>query len=155
MGYFKTAKFGDCEKLAPIIRETDKQEVWASHGLEPLQALKMAFVSSEEVNSIVDDKEDIIGMFGVARQGDIGSPWLILSDGIYEKPAYTRQFFKGSIEWVKRIQENYPLLTNYVAEDNEAAIKWLKLLGFKFISYHPNYGVNPKPFYNFVRIRSK
>lgn len=154
MGYFRPAQFGDCAKLAPNLREKDKEEIWASHGMLPDPALRFSFLFSTECNSIIDDNEDIIGMFGVTKEGNYGVPWLLMSDGIYEKPRYSRQFLAGSKKWVNKIQEQFPLLTNFVAEDNEAAIKWLKLLGFKFIARHERYGVNPKPFYNFVRIRS-
>ena len=154
MGYYRLAKFGDCKVLAPNLRQADKDEVWASHGQKPLQALKISFLLSEECNTIIGDNEDIIGMFGVTRHGKkIGIPWLLMSEEIY-KPSHVKQFIPQSIEWVKKVQERYDILVNYVAQDNTKAIRWLRLLGFTFISLEPNYGVNPKPFYEFVRIRS-
>jgi hypothetical protein len=153
MGYYRLAKYGDCKVLAPNLRQADKDEVWASHGLGPLEALQFSFLLSEEANTIISDNEDIIGMFGVTKHGDIGIPWLLMSDDIYQ-PSHVRQFVPTSKKWVKEVQERYKILVNYVAQDNDKAIKWLRLLGFTFISLEPNYGVNPKPFYEFVRIRS-
>ena len=153
MGYYRLAKYGDCKVLAPTLRQADKDEVWASHGLLPLQALQFSFLLSEEANTIISDNEDIIGMFGVTKHGDIGIPWLLMSDDIYQ-PSHVRQFVPTSKKWVKQVQERYKILVNYVAQDNDKAIKWLRLLGFTFISLEENYGVNPKPFYEFVRIRS-
>lgn len=153
MGYYRLAKYGDCKVLAPNLRQADKDEVWASHGLGPLEALQFSFLLSEEANTIISDNEDIIGMFGVTKHGDIGIPWLLMSDDIYQ-PSHVRQFVPTSKKWVKEVQERYKILVNYVAKDNDKAIKWLRLLGFTFISLEPNYGVNPKPFYEFVRIRS-
>lgn len=153
MGYYRLAKYGDCKVLAPNLRQADKDEVWASHGLLPLQALQFSFLLSEEANTIISDNEDIIGMFGVTKHGDIGIPWLLMSDDIYQ-PSHVRQFVPTSKKWVKQVQERYKILVNYVAQDNDKAIKWLRLLGFTFISLEENYGVNPKPFYEFVRIRS-
>ena len=153
MGYYRLAKYGDCKVLAPNLRQADKDEVWASHGLLPLQALQFSFLLSEEANTIISDNEDIIGMFGVTKHGDIGIPWLLMSDDI-DQPSHVRQFVPTSKKWVKQVQERYKILVNYVAQDNDKAIKWLRLLGFTFISLEENYGVNPKPFYEFVRIRS-
>jgi len=152
MGYYRPSKYGDCKVLAPTLREEDKQEVWSSHGLTPLQALQMSFLLSEEANTIIGDNEDIIGMFGVTNQGDIGIPWLLMSDAIYNR-SHARQFIPQSREWVERVQERYKVLINFVAQTNEKAIKWLRVLGFTFISLEPKYGVNPQPFYQFVRIR--
>ena len=153
MGYYRLAKYGDCKVLAPNLRQADKDEVWASHGLGPLEALQFSFLLSEEANTIISDNEDIIGMFGVTKHGDIGIPWLLMSDDIYQ-PSHVRQFVPTSKKWVNQVQERYKILVNYVAQDNDKAIKWLRLLGFTFISLEENYGVNPKPFYEFVRIRS-
>lgn len=153
MGYYRPAKYGDCKVLAPNLREEDKSEVWASHGLKPLEALQFSFILSEECNTIISDNEDIIGMFGVTNFGDVGVPWLLMSDEIY-KPSHAKQFVPQSKKWVSEVQKRYKLLVNYVAQENDKAIKWLRLLGFTFISLEPNFGVNPKPFYEFVRIRS-
>lgn len=153
MGYHRPSKYGDCKVLAPKLRDEDKTEVWASHGLEPLPALQFSFLSSEEARTIIGDNKDIIGMFGVCNdKNGIGTPWLLMSDEIYNR-SHARQFVPESKRWVNSIQERYKVLVNFVDKDNDRAIKWLRLLGFTFISLHENYGVNPKPFYEFVRIK--
>lgn len=92
-------------------------------------------------------------MFGVCNdKNGIGTPWLLMSDEIYNR-SHARQFVPESKRWVNSIQERYKVLVNFVDKDNDRAIKWLRLLGFTFISLHENYGVNPKPFYEFVRIK--
>jgi hypothetical protein len=153
MAYYRPSKFGDCKVLAPNLRDSDKREVWASHGLEPLKALQFSFLLSEECNTIISDKQDIIGMFGVNNMGNIGVPWMLASDGLYE-PSTARKFIKESKEWVNNTQGKYSVLVNYVAKDNHKTLKWLKFLGFTFINLHKKYGVNPQPFYEFIRIRS-
>ena len=153
MGYHRPSKYGDCKVLAPKLRDEDKAEVWASHGLEPLPALQFSFLSSEEARTIIGDNEDIIGMFGVCNdKNGIGTPWLLMSDEIYNR-SHARQFVPESKRWVNSIPERYKVLVNFIAKENDRAIKWLRLLGFTFISLHENYGVNPKPFYEFVRIK--
>lgn len=153
MAYYRPAKFGDCKVLAPNLRDTDKREVWASNGLSPLAALQFSFVLSEECNTIIDDNEDIIGMFGVTNCGTLGVPWLLMADESTTL-GFNKEFVMQNREWVNRVQERYPMLANLVSQENTRAIKWLRLLGFKFIALRENYGVNPQPFYEFVRIRS-
>ena len=153
MGYYRPSKYGDCKVLAPNLRQEDKTEVWASHGLEPLTALRFSFLASEECNTIIGDNEDIIGMFGVTKHDEtIGVPWLLMSDEIYNR-SLARQFVPESKRWVKELNNRYKILVNFIDIDNEKAIKWLRLIGFTFISIDPHYGVNPKPFYEFVRIK--
>jgi hypothetical protein len=153
MAYHRPSKYGDCKYLAPNLREEDKAEVWASHGFDPLSALRFSFLASEECNTIIGDKQDIIGMFGVTKHTEtIGVPWLLMSDEIYNR-SVARQFVPESKRWVKEINNRYPILVNFIDVDNTRAIKWLRLIGFTFIRLDPEYGVNPKPFYEFVRIK--
>tara|TARA_R100001460_G_scaffold3427_5_gene10428 strand:- start:10006 stop:10467 length:462 start_codon:yes stop_codon:yes gene_type:complete len=153
MAYYRPSKYGDCKVLAPNLRYSDKREVWASHGLRPLKALQFSFLLSQECNTIISNKEDIIGMFGVNNMGNIGVPWMLASNGLYE-PSTVRKFVKVSREWVSKTQNRYPILVNYVAKENQKTIKWLRFLGFTFTNLIENYGVNPQPFYEFIRIRS-
>jgi len=48
--------------------------------------------------------------------------------------------------------KSYKVLYNFVYAENHSAIKWLKALGFTFIKYHEEYGMQGKPFYEFLRI---
>ena len=50
------------------------------------------------------------------------------------------------------ILKKYKVLYNFVYAENDSAIKWLKSLGFTFIQYHEHYGMQGKPFYEFLRI---
>lgn len=153
MGHYRPSKYGDCKVLAPKLRKEDKAEVWASHGLNPLSALRFSFLASEQCNTIIGDNKDIIGMFGVTKHDEtVGVPWLLMSNEIYNR-SVARQFVPQSKLWVKEINSQYPVLVNFIDVDNEKSIKWLRLLGFTFIKLHPEYGVNPKPFYEFVRIK--
>ena len=151
--HYRPSKFKDCRNLAPIIRDTDKREIWASHGLTPLAGLQLSFLVSEECNSVVNDNQDIIGMFGVTNNGTVGVPWLLMSEAS-EGLSFNREFVTQNKQWVTEVQKRYQVLTNFVSQENKRAIKWLKILGFTFISLKPNYGVHPQPFYEFVRIRS-
>ena len=58
------------------------------------------------------------------------------------------------MEWVEKINNDYPLLLNYVHADNTVSKRWLKSLGFQFIDLIKEHGVGREPFYQFVRIKN-
>lgn len=148
-GYARVASMQDALDLAPRMREADKQEVRASHGVGPLDALTIAFKASSSAYTMVLDGE-IVGMFGVAPGGEegAGSPWMLCSDKFYEG---SRQFARECREWIARLHEGYPLLYNYVDARNTRAIRWLRWCGFRFFAARP-YGVEGRPFHEFCRI---
>lgn len=153
MAYYRPSDYEDCAVLAPKLRDVDLREIQASSGSSGFQSLAYSYWGSYECNTIISDKEDIIGMFGVAKgfQG-VSFPWLLMSDGIYEK-GFARQFIPQAQEWVDRMQKDNEIMTNWVSCDNRVAIRWLKSLGFSFINKVDEFGVGKKPFYEFVRIR--
>lgn len=150
MAYYREATLEDCTELAPKMREQDKQEVWDSHNLLPLEALQKSLEASTECYSIIDDHDRVVGMFGLAYQGTAGVPWLLASDGLRK---IAKQFIRHNREIVEGWLDRTPLLINYVSAENTTAINWLKWLGFTFIRLVPDFGVEKKPFYEFVRIR--
>lgn len=151
MAHYRTATLADCIKLAPNLREADKEELLLSSGEEPLEALIMSLQVSEECNAIINDEGEIVGLFGVATvDEDLGSPWLLGSEGIKD---IALEFIAGSHDWVNQVQERYSVLFNYVHAKNEVAINWLKKLGFRFIQKIEKFGAGEAPFYEFVRIK--
>lgn len=149
--YYAPSKKDEVYELAPKLRQQDKDEVWASSGATPEEALLVSFESSDEVNTIYAPDGEAIGMFGVADTPDpnMGVPWLLASPRL---PEISREFIPQSIEWVKRMNKKYPLLVNYVDQRNTVSIRWLRMLGFVFIHDFKEFGVGKKPFYEFVRI---
>lgn len=84
-------------------------------------------------------------MFGVSENGAI---WLLASDDI-QKIRFS--FLRESRKVVELLNQKYRTLWNYVDCRNELHLRWLKWCGFKFIR-QLKYGVNQKPFYEFIRI---
>jgi len=148
MAHYRPSVREDCELLAPFLREQDKHEIAASHGLEPLAALQLSFMVCEECNSIIHD-DSVIGMFGVSDGGEYGVPWLLGSDRLLE---IKKEFIPQADAWVKEVNQRYPLLLNYVHAGNTVSKRWLKSLGFVFLKRIEEYGVGKEPFYEFVRI---
>ena len=152
MAYFRPSEAIDCLKLAPKLREQDKNEVMASHGLEPVTALHLSFKLSNKSYSIIHDDE-VIGMFGYGP-GDsdiVAVPWLLASDKLKE---ISREFLPQSKTWVEEVNKDFPILVNYVDARNTVAIRWLKFLGFKFIRKIDKFGLGQIPFYEFVRVEN-
>ena len=67
-------------------------------------------------------------------------------------PKLENRFSAKNANVVTMFNEKHPLLSNYVDAINELHIKWLKWCGFTFINKHEKYGVEQRPFYEFVRL---
>jgi len=148
MAHYRKATEKDVQELSEKMREADAIEVMASNGLTPLEALTQGFELSESLAII--HKDELIGMFGVAKIGDdIGSPWMLGSDKI---PEIKKDLLTQALDWVVETNKQYPLLVNYVDARNKVAIRWLKYLGFNFVRKIPYHGTGRVPFYEFVRI---
>ena len=148
MAHYRAAIKKDVAELSAKMRKADAEEVMASSGLTPFEALTKGFEMSKGLSII--HKDELIGMFGVAKIGeDIGSPWMLGSDKI---PQIKKDLLTQALEWVIKTNKEYPLLVNYVDVRNKVAIRWLKFLGFNFVRKIPHHGVGRVPFYEFVRI---
>ena len=148
--YPRKARKKDCKQLAKVMREADAREVKASHGHTPYEALLNSYKKSYTCSSWVFNGK-VIAMCGVARlDKHTGSPWLLGSDELVNTPSVTFALLRESTKWIERKQRNHPLLMNYVHAENEASLKWLKYLGFRFIR---KVELSNEPFYEFVRIK--
>ena len=65
--YIRSSKRNDCYELAKTLRQQDVQEVFASGGRNPSQALIRAYLTSHLhcYTIILDDK--VVGMFGISK----------------------------------------------------------------------------------------
>jgi len=140
----------DVDWLKDNLRPEDAEEVTASHG-SPEEALQLGLDESEECwTIIVEDTEEIAGIYGVCREDEMtGVVWLLTAPPITKIQI---PFLRGSRKWVRDINKKYPLLTNAVDADYQVAIDWLRFVGFTFIKRHETWGVGNKPFLEFVRI---
>jgi hypothetical protein len=131
------------------MRLQDANEVQASHGWSPLEALQESYKGSYECNSIIHEDGSVVGMFGVSDQGIFAMPWLLGADKMLDTRV---EFIPQAIEWVNRMSTQHPLMFNFVHAENTVSLKWLKSLGFEFIREIKDYGVGKQPFIQFVRI---
>jgi hypothetical protein len=137
----------DAGQLAPLMRQADIEEVRASSGSTPLEALERAFaVSSLCFTAWRGDTP--LAMFGVNEIAErIGVIWFLGSDAATEDP---RAFARLTKYWLKAIQQEFDILTNVVDERNEIHVRWIDKMGFTFTVFHVEHGVEKRPFMEFV-----
>ncbi len=136
----------DVDLLAPIMREADKQEAMAAAGSTPLETLREAIrVSSPCLTAM--DGETPLAMFGVtpAERGS-GVVWFLGSDAATERP---REMMRLSRLWLGRFRSQFPLLWNFVDARNTVHIRWIRSMGFEFLSTHHDFGHSQLPFHFF------
>ena len=151
-GYVRPSIPSDPDKVAPILREADKAEIEATVGLDHDVALSYAMQSCLLPLTMVDAQERPFGLFGVAANHSVegyGSIWLLSSEYLFEA---RMPFLRQSRLWQHAIEEPYKIVGNVVDERNTKHIRWLKWLGYKFISRHPEFGFQKRPFLEFTRI---
>ena len=149
MGHLRKANLEDLKYVAKHMREMDKLEAFYQSGQEPRQALQLSYMCSNINMAIADYNDQPIGLCGVVQGGVI---WMVATDELFNNKKYRIQLIRKGREWVDNLLKNYKILYNFVYAENDSAIKWLKALGFTFIQYHEHYGMQGKPFYEFLRI---
>ena len=149
--HFRPSKIDDVYVLYPKIREVDVEEVKATIGLDIKDGLMASYQTSDETYTMVADDGDLVGMFGLTKTADplISVVWMLCSERL---PQYSKSFIKLSKQWVIDQNKKHSILMNYVDARNITSIKWLKHLGFVLINRVEKFGVDKKPFYEFVRI---
>lgn len=116
----------DAEYLAKHMRQSDKDEIMASHGHTPEEAMNESMEHS--ILSFTVEKEgNPVVMFGVTPESGLlsqsGVIWMLATDGI---DTIKRRFAKHSRKFINMMMEVYPKLSNYVDCRNVKSICWLK-----------------------------
>ncbi len=126
----KKATYKDAEELAPIMRDLDREEVWASSASSPLQALKGGIDRSLESFTCLHDNipVGIFGVYSYTALGGVGIPWLLTSKDI---PLHSKQLIRYSAPvlnyWNKHM---FPYLTNMMDARHKPGLAWAKHIGF-------------------------
>ena len=149
MGHLRKATLKDFKYVVDNMRVMDKIEAHYQTGMNPEDALSFTYMGSEINMAIANDNDEPIGLCGVQNDGCI---WCIATDDLYDNKKYRIQLIRQGRDWVDNLLGSYKILYNYVYAENTSAIKWLKSLGFTFVNYHKEFGLQQKPFYEFLRI---
>jgi hypothetical protein len=147
--HFRLTTIEDIKYLAPRLRKADKQEILASTGFLPYEALHFSFLCSTMCFTIVNNKNIPVAIFGVTDcKENVGGIWAMATN---ELEKIKLSFLKECKAVIELLNKKYKILWNFVDCRNELHIKWLKWCGFTFLNKQ-KYGVLNKPFYEFIRI---
>lgn len=116
-------------KLAACMREADAEEVVAL-GMTPLQALEDGMRVSFLSHAAIDDDGMPIAMWGtcgLCLLGERAQLWFLSGTGL---PKHKRHLLHWSRLFVAEMQAQYELLECVVDLRYDAAVRWVKWLGF-------------------------
>lgn len=150
IGMVRPTHEGDAESLAPRLRQADLDEIKASTGQEPIEALRDgARLSLQPLTAVMHDglTEVPIAMFGCVSESErgVGRIWLLGSDDVFVmRMAFARQ----SREWFRHVAAPFNLVTNIVDMRNAVHVNWLRWCGCRFVGVVES-GVEKRPFLEF------
>ncbi len=129
--YIEPATMEHARILAPLMRQADVDEVMASHGYTPIEALE-AGVNQSEVAWAGFLNGDLVGLFGISRRPFLSTtavPWLLTGVGVEKHP---RAFWKACRVIVADWREQFAgvEMEQFVDARHERALRWAARLGF-------------------------
>ncbi|MAE81629.1 MAG: hypothetical protein CMB80_02750 [Flammeovirgaceae bacterium] len=139
----------DTYAMAPFLRQVDKDEIMASHGFEPKEAITKCFAKANAAKVGCVDSVPFI-MFGVTRHtiiSDHASIWMLGTD---ELENHSIRFIRECHKAVVDISEGMAIIENWCDARNELTLRWLKWLGFTIEDPEP-YGMYQLPFHHFYK----
>jgi len=134
-------------KLAPTLRENDRNEIWAAAGLSPAAGLEISLASSFYAWTwlIGDAPACMFGVGYASLLSGTGVPWL-LSSSLVEQHRFS--FLKNCRPFLASMCADFPVLVNWVDARYAAAIRWLGWMGFTLHPAEP-YGPFGMPHHRF------
>lgn len=135
--------------IAENLRQSDRIEVEASSGLDPLEALQFSWAVSSHGWFIMDRAGEPVAVFGAAPMvaPGAGLVWMLGTDGIIREAV---GIARATRPYVERMMADYALLWNHVDVRNYVSARWLQWAGFKLLSTAPH-GRLGEPFHLFAR----
>ena len=145
-----------CFDLAPRLKSIDRYEL-ALWGLDPLLALLQPFRFTRRKNIhtftiLTESKQEVVAIFGAVptrNNHKIGTIWFLASDLLDKHYTY---FLRRNKLWLHFLEENYEYLCNYITEEHQTSIRWLKWQGFEFSK--PMLVKNVKVLYFYKRLHN-
>ena len=126
-----TASTAHIPHLAANMREADRREVMASHGLGPIEALRGSFERSATAWTLMIENVPV-AMGGVCPAGGMlsltGRPWLLATPAMERAPRTL--LARWSRLYVGTMLRLFPRLENHVHAGNRLSIRWLQWCGF-------------------------
>ena len=109
------------------MRVADRQEVLASGGFTPEQALRESLKVSVLARTLRIAGE-VAAIFGVALIDEGAVPWALTTTTVDRHP---REFWRASVEILAELRRAFPMvMVQRVDARYDAALRWLERLGF-------------------------
>jgi len=132
-------------QIAPFVRKEEKIEV-ACMGRSVEDAM-LDGLTRDDCTLTVKDKYDVpFAMFGVGRNLNQAYIWMLGTDALLDN---MYDFVRYSRKWTQILTKPYKVTYNFVHQDNEISIRWLKFCGAQFIR---KLEINSHPFMEFIII---
>lgn len=151
--YTRPTRVADIPYVAQFMRDEDVAEVRAFLGQAPQESLLHSFFAGDPCMTMIGRDGRPMGMWGVVPQaGDLGTIWMLCTDDLVRDRLNSMRFLREARTHLDQVQRRYKVLFNFADARNVVHIKWLRWMGFTFISSHPNFGAEGRLFHEFVRI---
>ena len=139
----------DAYELEPHLSTISHIELQLGENPIPsVDALVQCILASEECwTGRVDGEVALI--FGVADDKGNGVPWMIPREDLIAKVRF--RFLQMSRAFVDLWLEKWPVLSNFVPVRHEAAVTWLKGMGFSMSEPFEDFLQSGEPFYLFFK----
>jgi scaffold protein Gp13 len=151
MGYVRPYQEGDAAELLPFLRKADYQEIRATTFMCVLDALEQGVEKSAPMCSIIGNTGCVEGLFGIQPEGIFGRVWMVGSDELTKNPL-RRQFIRECKTYLDVLSRGYGAIGNVIDERNTVHVRWLRWMGFTFLRRIDNYGVESRPFLEFIKL---
>lgn len=141
----------DIRYVSSRMRERDRLEVWATLEMEPEQGIRESIAKSDFAKTLVIGSTPV-GIYGVSTVTASlsgrrwGAPWMLTTEDV---PKCRRAYLQATKEILPSLLKNHDVLLNYVDDRYEAAIRWLKSLGF-WVGPAIRYGLHGEMFRPFA-----
>ena len=147
--HVRPARLEDVPILADNLREADVEEIKASSGSDPRDALYRGLRDGKAYVACLPNGIPVT-MYGVVPMvPQVGGIWMVASKQFH---LVHRQFLrecKGALEDISR---DYRLVYNFTDARNHVHHRWIKWMGFSIIKRHETFGHEGRPFLEFVKI---
>lgn len=131
------SKLSDVYAVAEIMRKEDCDEVMASGGYTPDEALRSAFFASDFCSTAYL-RGDLVAMFGVVRAHGVNIGWVLTTENVEKHPFL---FYKACKKTISELLDVYPSLVNMIDDRHKRALSWAKHIGFDIgpaVPFGPN-----------------
>ena len=148
---WRLASLEDVLDVTSRLRKADKDEGWATVGVDPALFISMGY-DPTRTWVIYNAQGENVALAGTCLTGEpgVGQVWMVATDLLLN---HTKEFLRHTPEFIEMLHDEFPLLFNWVDARNKVHINWLRWCGFTFINKHEKWGPEGRPFYTFVRIR--